>query len=136
MDAASELIDELVTSAHEVIGVVTRVGARHDLSLTQVRVLAILRDRTPRMSELADHLGLDRSTVSGLIDRAVARGLVDRITDPDDGRSARVRLTDAGHGLARIGAAEVAAGLASRVERLSTADRGRLAALLARTSGR
>ncbi len=58
-----------------VIAMLTQVAAAHDLSLTQLRVLAILRDREPKMTELADYLGLDRSSVSGLIDRAEAGGL-------------------------------------------------------------
>ena len=90
---ASELPDGLVRVAFDVAAAVTPVAARHDLSLTQLRVLGILRDRTVRMSELADYLGLDRSTVSGLIDRAQARGLVERVRDAADGRVTRVGLT-------------------------------------------
>ena len=64
-----ELMDGLVQVSFAVVATLTQLGAAYDLSLTQLRVLAILRDREPRMAELADHLGLDRSTVSGLIDR-------------------------------------------------------------------
>ena len=70
------------SSSFEVIAVLSRAAARHDLSLTQLRMLGVLRDREPRMAELADFLGLDRSTVSGLVDRAVATrpGAADRRT--------------------------------------------------------
>lgn len=104
-------VDGIVQVGFEVFGVVSRVAARHDLSLTQFRVLAILRDREPAMSELAAFLGLDRSTISGLVDRAAARGLVRRIVNEADRRSARVALTEEGRELAAIGAKEIAAAL-------------------------
>ena len=106
-----ERLDALVTTAFDVMGVVSRVAAAHDLSLTQLRVLAILRDRTPRMSELATYLGLDRSSLTGLIDRAVARGLLQRVPDATDSRAIRVALTAAGRDLAATGAEEIRAGV-------------------------
>lgn len=74
-------------------------AARAGVSVTQSRLLGILRDREPTIGELADHLDLGKSSVSGLIDRAAQRGLVSRSTDPDDGRSVRVRLEPAGRAL-------------------------------------
>ena len=88
----------------------SRIGAEHDLSLTQLRVLGILRDRRIRMSELADYLGLDKSTISGLVDRAEKRGLVQRAPNPADGRAVDVFLTAAGTELAGRGAAQLARG--------------------------
>jgi len=103
----------MVTQAFDVMGVVSRVAAAHDLSLTQLRVMAILRDRQPRMSELADYLGLDRSSLTGLVSRGEARGLLVRVPDPSDSRATRVALTDAGVAVARIGAEEIRAGVAA-----------------------
>lgn len=74
----------------------TRVAAVQRLSVTQLRVLGILRDRTPSMADIADRLGLDRSSVTGLIDRAAARGLVERAPSGEDARVVTVRLTDLG----------------------------------------
>ena len=71
-----ELRDALVQISFALMAVLTEVAAEHDLSLTQLRVLGILRDRAPTMAELSTFLGLERSTVSGLIDRAAQRGLV------------------------------------------------------------
>ena len=64
------------------MAVLTEVAAEHDLSLTQLRVLGILRDREPTMADLATFTGLERSTISGLIDRAAQRGLVDQDRRP------------------------------------------------------
>jgi len=90
---ATPVPDGLVRVAFDVAAAVGPVAAKHDLSLTQLRVLGILRDRTVRMSELADYLGLDRSTVTGLVDRAQARGLVERVRDGSDRRVTVVGLT-------------------------------------------
>lgn len=47
--------------------------------------------------ELAAHLGLDKSTISGLIDRAERRGFLARARNAEDGRAVDVFLTPAGH---------------------------------------
>lgn len=98
-DSTDALVDGLVRSAFQVMGVLTRLGAEHDLSLTQLRVLGILRDRTLRMSDLAAFLGLDKSTMSGLIARAERRGLLTRGTSPGDKRAVVVLITDEGRAL-------------------------------------
>jgi DNA-binding MarR family transcriptional regulator len=59
------------------MAVLSSVAADNDLSPAQLRVLAILRDRRVRISALAAYLGLDRSTISGLVERA-KRGLLAR----------------------------------------------------------
>ncbi len=131
-----ELVDALVQSAFATMAVLTRVAAEHDLSLTQLRVLGILRDRQVRMTELADHLGLEKSTMTGLIARAEKRGLVRRVPNPDDGRSVDVLLTAAGHELADRGSARVADELAPMTAGLAGAEQRRLAAALLRTVSR
>ena len=103
-----DLNDALVRVSFAAMAVLNRVGAEHDLSLTQLRVFGILRDRRIKMSELADHLGLDKSTISGLVDRAEKRGLLQRAPNPADGRGVDVFLTTAGTELAGRGAAQVA----------------------------
>jgi DNA-binding MarR family transcriptional regulator len=127
---ASDLVDSLAQTSFTVIALLTRTAAEHDVSLTQLRALAILRDREPTMAELADFLGLERSSVSGLMDRAVRRGLVRRTVSSEDGRAVHVSLTAAGHRLAAQVAGEVADLLAPMTGRLSAAEQKRLAALL------
>lgn len=90
-------MDALVQATFQVTGVLSRIGAENDLSLTQLRVFGILRDRRPRVTELAAHLGLDKSTISGLIDRAERRGFLARARNAEDGRAVDVFLTPAGH---------------------------------------
>jgi DNA-binding MarR family transcriptional regulator len=129
-DPDLSLEDSLVQSSFLVQGVLRRVAARHDLSVVQMRLLGILRDREPGVLVLARHLELDKSSVTGLVDRAEARGLVERTADPDDGRAVRIRLTRKGRALVTAGVAEVAAELATVTADMTEAERRRLAALL------
>jgi DNA-binding MarR family transcriptional regulator len=130
--AATEMMDSLVRVSFAVTALLSRVAAEHDLSLTQLRVMAILRDREPTMAELAAYLGLERSSVSGLIDRAVRRGLVRRDPSSDDGRAVRLSLTPDGRHLASVGADEIAALIAPMTGSLTAADQKRLGILLGR----
>jgi DNA-binding MarR family transcriptional regulator len=124
------LRDALVQVSYTVIDAVSRVATHHDLSLTLLRVLAILRDRTPTMSGLATHLDLDRSSITGLVDRAVTRGLMEKVPDDRDRRSRRVALTDRGHALARECVAEITDALTPLISQLTVPQRGQLTRLL------
>ncbi|PJF01581.1 MarR family transcriptional regulator [Streptomyces carminius] len=124
------LVDALVRSTFQVAGVLTRIGAKYDLSLTQLRVLGLLRDRRPRMTELAEFLGLDKSTMSGLIDRAERRGLVARDRNPEDRRVVDVVITPAGLELAEQVYDEVRRALAPMTSRLGPEHRDQLVELL------
>ncbi len=57
-------------------------AAEHDLSIIQTRLLGVLRDRKPTINELGKLLGLDKSSTSGLVERAERRGLVARSPSP------------------------------------------------------
>ena len=131
-----DLRDSLVQVSFAVTAVLSRVAAEQDLSLTQLRVLGILRDRKPTMAELADYLGLERSTVSGLIDRAVQRGLVEKNTDPADGRWVRVSLTAQARRLASGIVAEIGELMLPLTGRLNAGEQKRLTDLLAKVLAR
>jgi DNA-binding MarR family transcriptional regulator len=128
----ADLIDALVRTSFVTMAVLNKAAAEHDLSLTQLRVLAILRDRRAKMSELADYLGLDKSTISGLVDRAEKRGLLQRIPNPADGRGVDVVLSTQGTELAERGASEIARSLAPMTSTLTRAEADRLTTLLER----
>jgi DNA-binding MarR family transcriptional regulator len=129
------LVDALAQSAFVVMGVLTRIGAAHDLSLTQLRVLGILRDRRARVTELAGFLGLEKSTMSGLVDRAERRGLLERGRSAEDGRAVDVFMTAPGLELAERVHAEVRRALAPTTSRLDTGERHTLTRLLERMLG-
>src|ERR1700739_1644660 len=134
-DPLDDLREALVQTSLTLMAALTEVAAEHDLSLTQLRMLGILRDREPTMADLATFTGLECSTISGLIDRAAQRGLVVRTADPRDGRSVRVSLTKQARGLVP----EVTAAVGDRIKpltrHLSAAEQKRLTALLTKALG-
>ena len=130
MSSEQGLIDALVQSSFTTMAVLTRVAAEHDLSLTQLRVLAILSDRRVRMTALADHLGLEKSTMTGLVDRAEKRGLMSRAPSTQDRRAIDVFLTKDGARAAEQVFAGVRGALAPMTSALPAADQRRLQALL------
>ena len=81
------------------------------------------------MLDLARHLGLEKSSVTGLIDRAQRRGLVERAPGASDGRAVHVRLTSAGRRLAEALEPQAHTALAGLLDVLPARDRARLAAL-------
>jgi DNA-binding MarR family transcriptional regulator len=123
------LVDGLVQLSFLVQTVLGRIAAGYDLSIIQTRLLGILRDRQLGMLELARILNLEKSSITGLVDRAERRGLVQRAASPDDGRAVRVTLSAHGLELAQTFAAEVAQQLDDLVEGLGDANRKRLAGL-------
>lgn len=124
------LIDALVPAAFVTMAALNKIGADNDLSLTLIRVLGILWDRRPRMAELADRLGLKKSTMTGLIDRAEQRGLVARAPNAEDDRATDVFLTRKGAALVERLRAQGQLALAPLTERLNASDQRLLTDLL------
>lgn len=127
-----ELVDALAQVAFATMAVLSRAASDHELSLTQLRAIEILRDRRLRMSELAELLGLEKSTLSGLVVRAEKRGLLQRLPGDHDGRSVHVTVAPAGERLALAVRASVTEALAPLIGGLDAAGRSRLQALLER----
>jgi MarR family transcriptional regulator, lower aerobic nicotinate degradation pathway regulator len=127
-----DLVDGLFQLSFLLQNRLARIAAAHELSLIQVRLLGILRDREPGMLELARHLELEKSSLSGLIDRAEARGLVERVPSADDRRAATVRMTALGRKLSRVVAEKVSADVGVLLAALPERDRARLTSLVER----
>src|ERR1700728_5402042 len=85
----------------EALGVLARrAAAAHDLSVTQMRVLARLHAGPPPealTSELARELDVSGPTVSDALAALRRKGLVERSADPADRRRQLLRLTASGH---------------------------------------
>ena len=126
------LADALVTTAFVTMAVINKIGAENDLSLSLIRVLGILWYRRPRMAELADYLGVEKQTMSGLITRAEKRGLVARAPNEEDGRATDVFLTGDGAKLVKRVRVQGQQALAPIIEQLSESDQQLLQKLLQR----
>jgi len=120
------------------------LDAMEELELTkaQLRALLLLRLGPKRMSDVAAHLGTSLSSATSLVDRLVAKELVERAEDPSDRRLVICRLSPTGREGAdrvyRMGLERVAA-LASALtpDELATVVRGMevLAAAIQRQAG-
>jgi MarR family transcriptional regulator, lower aerobic nicotinate degradation pathway regulator len=125
-------VDGLAQLSFVIQGMLERRAAGHDLSLAQVRLLGVLRDRTPTMHELARLLGLDKSSTTGLVDRAERRGLVVRVPSATDRRSVRVSLTDDGRSLVSRAAVGFEADVSAMLGLLTPRDRETLSRVISR----
>jgi len=122
----TELVDSLVRLSFAVHDILGRAASEHRLSVTQIRLLGILRDRTPPMAAIAEYLRLDRSSVTGLVDRAEGRGLVSRVASTEDGRVTIVTITPVGAEVGRRVAAMVTTEIEALMDHVSATDRDRM----------
>jgi DNA-binding MarR family transcriptional regulator len=129
------IVDALAQLSFLVHGMLARHAAAHDLSMIQTRLLGVLRDRDPTMQELARLLELDKSSVTGLVDRAEKRGLVRRTRSAEDGRSIIVNLTSSGRKIIGEVGKSFQADIASATSSLSFAEKKRLSAIATRIVG-
>jgi MarR family transcriptional regulator, lower aerobic nicotinate degradation pathway regulator len=84
------------------------------------------------MNELAKLLDLDKSSITGLIDRGQLRGLVARVPSTTDRRAVLVTLTAHGQSLAAAGTAHFEADTAQLLNHLPAPDRQALSQLISR----
>jgi DNA-binding MarR family transcriptional regulator len=125
-------VDALAQTTFLIQRLLERRAGEHDISLIQMRLLGVLRDRMPTINELGQLLGLDKSSVSGLVDRAQRRGLVARVPSAVDRRSVLVTLTDAGRVLVDDVAAMIEGDITALLEPLPEQDRRSLTEVLGR----
>jgi MarR family transcriptional regulator, lower aerobic nicotinate degradation pathway regulator len=130
-DSDLGLVDGLAQLSFLVHNALAEIAAQHDLSIIQMRLLGVLRDREPTMNELGRLLGLDKSSISGLVDRAQRRGLVTRTVSSTDRRAFHVSLTGTGRQLVERGAAKFTERIEMLAAGLPDTDRQLLARLAA-----
>lgn len=66
---------------------------------TYALLIRLSEERPMRVGEVARRFGFDKSTASRHLGRLQDEGLVESVTDPDDGRSAFLRVTAQGEQL-------------------------------------
>ncbi len=110
LDHAAKLADLLCFDLYAAARAVTRAYGPHlaalDLTYPQYLVMSALWQHTPRtVSELGDQLDLDSGTLSPLLKRLEAAGLVTRRRRFEDERTVEIAPTPKGRVLARSAAA-------------------------------
>ena len=130
MPDSDALVDALAQITFNTTAALTRLAGEYELTLPQLRVLGALRGRRVRMTELAAHLDLEKSSLSGLVERAERRGLVARERSDVDGRAVDVFLTDPGEVLAERATGRAHELILPLVDALDEVEKRQLTALL------
>ena len=94
-DAIDLVASNLLGRAARLTRILMRSGA-HEISRTEVGVLATLSDGPRRITQLAMTEALAQPTVTQLIDKLEGRELVSRSRSEEDGRVVLVEITTAG----------------------------------------
>lgn len=92
-------------------------------------------DMTARLRDVTARMLVSQPSVSRLVDRMVSRGLIMKCADPDDGRGALVRATEAGASAFRVVATHHARTIAERMSRLDDDELEQLRDLTAKLRG-
>lgn len=119
-------LPELVQLAVVLTSTTARVADEHELTPMQGRLLCGLAGQPRRMADLARALGIEKAALTGLVDRAERRGLVERGAVPGDRRAIQVTLTDDGRQAMRAFENGVASALDELLAPLPAADRSAL----------
>ena len=98
------LVEEILASDNAIEGLLRSKWPEGwlqiNLPLGSTRALLAIQGRGARTpARVADALGVSRTTVTGLLDRLEAEGLLTRAIDPDDRRCFVLSLTTAGRDL-------------------------------------
>jgi DNA-binding MarR family transcriptional regulator len=126
MNETSTLTDALESTVTRLAHVLLR-EAGHGLSRTAASVLHRLATAGPqRITELADWESVAQPTMTTLVGRLEAQGLVRRGPDPGDRRAVLVAITTRGEETVQLRRRARAVALELRLERLDHEERARL----------
>ncbi|WP_169581940.1 MULTISPECIES: MarR family transcriptional regulator [Microbacterium] len=122
--AQHEVFDDINDDFHED----TLSQAEYDVLLTVTRADGM----TARLRDVTANMLISQPSVSRLVDRMAARGLIAKCPDPEDGRGALVRATDAGASAFRRIASAHGRAIAERMSLLTDDELAQLRDLTAK----
>lgn len=130
--AALAAAQDLLRVAKRMLGSFATAFADHGLSPGRYSVLMALDVHRPSLapSEIAEHLGVTRATVTGLIDGLVRDGLVADTLDGADRRRKAIALTSKGQALLDVVVPDIFARMAELTAPLSVEERRQAVCLL------
>ena len=104
-DEKRSIIDEIIpigeTESLKIRPVMPEEWFKLELTMSQLKVLLWLHSHgVSRVSEVASALGTTQAVASGVLDRLVHHGLVERMGDPSDRRVVLCNLSSEGKSLA------------------------------------
>jgi DNA-binding MarR family transcriptional regulator len=87
----------LIKQINAMLEIFNRYDLRgEDLTVPQFTILNHIRPEGVPLSEISARMLCDNSNLTGIVDRLIAKGLVERRPDPQDRRVSLICLTDAG----------------------------------------
>jgi DNA-binding MarR family transcriptional regulator len=130
--------ESLFRAQHEVLQEISGDFCEDDLTQAEYDVLLTVtrgEDHSARLRDVTSRMLISQPSVSRLVDRMVARDLIGKCADPQDGRGAIVRATDKGMSAFRRVATAHGRSIAERMSVLSDAELAELEALTAKLRG-
>ncbi len=127
--------ESLFRAQHEVFEEISTDFEGDTLSQGEYDVLLTVTrapDMTARLRDVTANMLISQPSVSRLVDRMAARGLISKCADPEDGRGALVRATEAGAAAFRKVAAVHGRSIAERMSLLSDEELSQLRDLTAK----
>ncbi len=118
LDSSLEFMRLLWSIEHNLQRMSKRMKREMGITVPQRLVLRVV-GQFPQLSagDLAHILRLHPSTITGILQRLVARGYLERTSDPGDSRRARLRLKPSGVRHTRIAPGTVERAVSSALER-------------------
>lgn len=127
--------ESLFRAQHEVFGDVNHDFGSATLSQAEYDVLLTVTrgdGMTARLRDVTANMLISQPSVSRLVDRMAARGLISKCPDPEDGRGALVRATPDGAAAFRKIASAHGRAIAERMSVLSDSELAQLRELTAK----
>src|SRR5688572_22027931 len=127
--------ESLFRAQHEVFGDINEDFDEETLSQAEYDVLLTVTrgdDMTARLRDVTANMLISQPSVSRLVDRMAARGLISKCADPDDGRGSLVSATAEGAAAFRQVASHHGRSIAERMSRLDDDELAQLRALTAK----
>ncbi|WP_133150703.1 MarR family winged helix-turn-helix transcriptional regulator [Frankia canadensis] len=112
----------LVRLSYLVNSIYAGVCSGYGVSVPQAQLMCVLKDQSRGMGEISTMLRLDKSSITGLVERIERRGYLVRAMSPIDRRAITVSLTAAGKELTDAFYADVSQRLADLAGQLPAED--------------
>ncbi|MQY23469.1 MarR family winged helix-turn-helix transcriptional regulator [Nocardia macrotermitis] len=125
-DSSPDLVTSLLHVTRMFNHLQTTVAERHGLTAMQSRLLCVLLTEPKGMAALADMFQVERAALTGLVDRAEQRDLVQRQPVVGDRRAVQVALTATGRQTAHAFHTEFTTEVGDLLTDIPDADRDRL----------
>lgn len=130
--------ESLFRAQHEVFREISTDFSETDLTQAEYDVLLTVtrgESATARLRDVTANMLISQPSVSRLVDRMVARGLLAKCPDPQDGRGSILRATDEGIAAFRRVASAHGRSIADRMSVLSDAELSQLQSLATKLRG-